>query len=87
MRSALNLLAAIGLAPGAVFDLTGTLASQPDLRSISCGIDSLGLIMAPTLLALKFLRSRAAVPGSPFCAGVSEWYLAYLATEPAGACR
>jgi hypothetical protein len=57
MRSTLNLLAAIGLAPSAVFDLAGTLVSQPDQRSISCGIDSLGLIMAPTLLALKFFRS------------------------------
>ncbi len=57
MRSALNLVATIGLAPGAVFDLRGTLVSQPDLRNISWGIDSRGLIMVPTLLALKFFRS------------------------------
>jgi hypothetical protein len=61
MRSSLNLVAAIGLAPGAVVDLLGTLVSQPDLRDISCGIDSLGLIMAPSLLALKFFMSRVAV--------------------------
>jgi hypothetical protein len=52
----LNIVAAIGLALGAVFGLTGTLVAQSNLRNTAWGIDALGLIMATALLALKFFR-------------------------------
>jgi hypothetical protein len=56
MRAPLNVLAAVGLALGAVFGLAGTLVAQPSLRNLLWGIDSLGLVMAVTLLSLKFFR-------------------------------
>jgi hypothetical protein len=52
----LNIVAAIGLALGAVFGLAGTLLTQSNLRNTAWGIDALGLIMATALLALKFFR-------------------------------
>jgi hypothetical protein len=56
MRSPPNVVAAVGLALGAVFGLAGTLVAQPNLRNISWGIDSLGLVMAAAILTLKFYR-------------------------------
>ncbi len=56
MRSPLNLVAAVGLALGAVFGLAGAFVAQPNLRNISWGIDSLGLVMAAAILTLKFYR-------------------------------
>ncbi|MGO9275442.1 MAG: hypothetical protein ACLQOO_35260 [Terriglobia bacterium] len=56
MMRPLNAVAAAGLALGAVFGLAGTLVTQPNLRNASWGLDALGLVMAASLLALKFLR-------------------------------
>jgi hypothetical protein len=56
MKSPLNVIAAVGLALGAVFGLAGTIVTQPNLRATSWGIDSVGLVMAATLLTLKFFR-------------------------------
>ena len=56
MRASLNVVAAVGLALGVVFGLAGTLVAQPNLRNLSWAIDSLGLVMAATLLSLKFFR-------------------------------
>lgn len=55
MMRPLNAVAAAGLALGAVFGLAGTLVTQPNLRNASWGLDALGLVMAASLLALKFL--------------------------------
>ena len=52
----LNILAAIGLALGAVFGLVGTVVPQSNLRNTSWGIDGAGLVMAASLLTLKFFR-------------------------------
>jgi len=56
MRAPLNVVASVGLALGAVFGLAGTLVAQPNLRNLSWAIDSLGLVMAATLLSFKFFR-------------------------------
>ncbi len=56
MTRKLNLLAAIGLALGAVFGLAGTVVSQPHLQQIFWAIDAAGLVMATSLLSLKFFR-------------------------------
>jgi hypothetical protein len=56
MKSPLDVIAAVGLALGAVFGLAGTIVTQPNLRATSWGIDSVGLVMAATLLTLKFFR-------------------------------
>jgi hypothetical protein len=63
MRNPLNLVAAIGLALGAVLGMAGTLVAQPSLRNLFWGIDGLGLVVAAALLSLKFFRK-----GSDFVA-------------------
>jgi hypothetical protein len=52
----LNIVAAIGLGLGAVFGMAGSVVAEPSLRSISWGIDGAGLVMAASLLSLKFIR-------------------------------
>src|SRR5438876_11848013 len=56
MKSRINLLAAAGLALGAVFGMAGTIATQSNVRNISWAIDSTGLVVATALLSLKFFR-------------------------------
>jgi hypothetical protein len=56
MKNTLNVLAAFGLALGAVFGMAGSFAAQPQLRNVSWEIDSLGVVMAASLLTLKFFR-------------------------------
>jgi hypothetical protein len=56
MRRKLNLLPVIGLALGAIFGLAGTMVEQPHLQQIFWAIDSAGLVMATSLLSLKFFR-------------------------------
>ena len=52
----LNIVAAVGLALGAVFGLAGTLVTQPNLQEILWAIDGVGLVLATALLTLKFFR-------------------------------
>jgi hypothetical protein len=56
MKSPVNTVAAVGLALGAVFGMAGTIATPPNLQAAFWAIDSLGLIGAGALLALKFFR-------------------------------
>jgi hypothetical protein len=60
MRSArvrhLDLVAAAGLATGAVFGLAGTLVSQPAVRQVFWAVDGVGLVVAAALLTVRFLR-------------------------------
>jgi len=53
----LNTLAVIGLALGAAFGLLGTIVAQGNLRSISWAIDGSGLVMAASLLTVKFVKN------------------------------
>jgi hypothetical protein len=52
----LDIIASVGLALGGVFGLAGTFVGQANLRNIAWEIDGLGLIVATSLLATKFLR-------------------------------
>jgi len=52
----LNIVAAIGLAFGATLGMVGTFVTQPKLQNTCWAIDSIGLVLATALLALKFLR-------------------------------
>ena len=52
----LDIVAAIGLAIGGVFGLAGTFVGQAALRQLFWAIDGVGLIVATTLLAVRFLR-------------------------------
>jgi hypothetical protein len=56
MRTPINVVAAIGLALGGVFGMAGTMVAEQNLRAIFWGIDSVGLVVATALLALKFFR-------------------------------
>ncbi len=56
MRSPLDVVAAIGLALGGVFGLAGTVVADPSLRAAFWAIDSAGLVVATSLLALRFFR-------------------------------
>jgi hypothetical protein len=58
MRKELDLIAVIGLALGGIFGLTGTFVSDPHLQSIFWAIDSIGLVIATSLLTLRFARRR-----------------------------
>ena len=66
MKSPVNILAALGLALGAVFGLAGTMAAQPNLQAASWAIDSVGLVMASALLALKFFRKESEITAAGF---------------------
>ncbi len=52
----LNIVASAGLALGGGFGLAGTFVGQANLRNVAWEIDSLALIMATSLLAIKFFR-------------------------------
>jgi hypothetical protein len=52
----LNIVAAIGLALGAVLGMAGTFVVQPNLQALLWAIDAAGLVMATALLALKYFR-------------------------------
>jgi len=57
MKDPLNRIAVIGLALGGVFGFVGTVVTQSNLRSAAWGIDSVGLVVATALLALKYFRA------------------------------
>jgi hypothetical protein len=63
---ALNLLSAFGLFVGAAFGLAGTLVGSPHLQASLWAIDSVGLVIATTLLALKYFRAGADVVAAGF---------------------
>ena len=52
----LDIVAAIGLAIGAVFGLGGTIVTQAPVRQAVWAIDGVGLVVATALLTVKFLR-------------------------------
>jgi hypothetical protein len=56
MRNPLNTVAAIGLALGAVFGLIGTVVTDQRVRAGSWAIDSVGLVVATSVLALQYFR-------------------------------
>ena len=52
-----NVVAAFGLAVGGIFGLAGTLVSSPNVQALLWAIDGLALVMATSLLALKYFRA------------------------------
>lgn len=66
VKSPANILAAFGLALGAVFGLAGTMVAQPNLQAILWAIDSAGLVMACALLALKFFKNDREIVAAGF---------------------
>ena len=56
MKKAINLAAAAGLALGGAFGLLGTMVTRQPVRAAAWALDSVGLVVATSLLALKFFR-------------------------------
>jgi hypothetical protein len=63
---ALNRIAALGLCVGAAFGLAGTLVDSPHLQASLWAIDSVGLVIATALLAVKYFRAGADVVAAGF---------------------
>jgi hypothetical protein len=63
---ALNRIAALGLFVGAAFGLAGTLVGSPYLQASLWAIDSVGLVIATSLLALKYFRAGADIVAGGF---------------------
>jgi hypothetical protein len=62
----LRVLAATGLAVGAVFGMAGTFAPSASLRGLAWGIDGVGLVMAAALLTFTFYREEQDLVASGF---------------------
>lgn len=52
----LRILASIGLGVGGALGMAGTFAPSASLRGLAWGIDGIALVMACTLLTLRFVR-------------------------------
>jgi len=66
MRNSINVVAAVGLALGSVFGLAGAAVSQPNLQAFLWAIDSAGLVMAASLLSLKYFMKGKDIVASGF---------------------
>jgi hypothetical protein len=64
--TALNRIAAAGLVVGAVFGLAGTLAGSPHLQASLWAIDSVSLVIAASLLTVKYLRGGSELVAAGF---------------------
>jgi hypothetical protein len=64
--SMLNRIAAAGLLVGASFGLAGTLVASPELQASLWAIDSVGLVVATSILTLKYLRAGAELVAAGF---------------------
>ncbi len=57
MDRPVNLIAAIGLALGGALGIAGAMVAQQNVQAILWAIDGSGLVMAASLLALKYFRA------------------------------
>jgi hypothetical protein len=62
----LNRIAAAGLLVGAGFGLAGTLVSSPNLQASLWAIDSVALVIATSLLTLKYFRAESELVSAGF---------------------
>jgi hypothetical protein len=62
----LDRIASVGLLVGAVFGLAGTFVASPTLQASLWAIDSVGLVIATSLLALRFFRAGIDVVAGGF---------------------
>ena len=62
----LNRIAAGGLLVGAAFGLAGTIVSSPQLQASLWAIDSVGLVVAASLLTAKYLRTGSELLATGF---------------------
>lgn len=57
MHNSLNLIAVIGLVLGGALGLAGAIVTQQNVQAILWAIDGAGLVMAASLLAIKYIRA------------------------------
>src|SRR6204780_131658 len=62
----LTVLASIGLAVGGVLGMAGTFAPSASLPGLAWGIDGIALVLACSLLALRFFRMRQDIVAAGF---------------------
>jgi hypothetical protein len=62
----LRVLASIGLGLGGVLGMAGTLAPSDSLRGLAWGIDGIALVMASSLLTLRFFRMGQEIVAAGF---------------------
>jgi alpha-beta hydrolase superfamily lysophospholipase len=55
-KNPIDIVAAFGLALGAVFRMAGTFVAQPNIQALLWAIDGAGLVMAAALPTLKYFR-------------------------------
>jgi ABC-type transport system involved in multi-copper enzyme maturation permease subunit len=58
MNQQLNFIACAGLATGAIFGISGSAVSDPTLQIVFYEISSLGMVIAFSLLVMKFFREQ-----------------------------
>lgn len=63
---ALDRIAALGLLVGAGFGLAGTLVTSPRLQAGLWAIDSVGLVIATSLLAIRYFRAGSDIVAGGF---------------------
>jgi hypothetical protein len=56
MRNSINVIAAVGLVLGGALGLAGAAVTQPNLQAILWAIDGAGLVMATSLLTVKYFQ-------------------------------
>jgi hypothetical protein len=66
VKAPLNIVAAVGLALGAIFGMVGSVVIAPNLRAISWAVDGTGLIVATVILALGYFRAGKDAVSSGF---------------------
>jgi hypothetical protein len=62
----LDRVAAVGLLAGAAFGLAGTLVGSPTVQASLWAIDSVGLVIAASLLTLKYYRAGCDIVAGGF---------------------
>lgn len=66
LRSPLDILILIGLAIGGICGLAGAAVAQPYLRSLLWGIDGSALVMASSILTLRYHAARRDMTAAGF---------------------
>jgi len=57
MQSRINVIAAVGVALGGALGVAAAIATQQNVQGILWAIDGAGLVMAASLLAMKYFRT------------------------------
>ncbi len=66
MKNPVNILAAFGLALGAIFGMAGTVVTEPHVQALFWAVDGAGLVMACALLAVKYAKTECDVVAAGF---------------------